>query len=124
MKSLYRYYWIVLLLIQLGVVVYFMHDTQGHGLYNTDAFSYHIQWSKVAYTFNPFSEAIVADPGHDLVRVPFSMPHFLIGITSAISNPEVAYLIWSCLGLLSTYFSLVFFARALGFKPEHAHLAA
>src|SRR5688572_9392298 len=116
--------WVLLWVAQVAAIVYFVSDSSHYGIHNTDAFSYHVQWSKVAYSFNPFSEAIVIDPGHDIIRVPFSMPHFFLGITATVFSPFTTYLIWTCIGLLTTYFSLVFFAGALGFKNEHAHLAA
>lgn len=122
--KLYRYTWFLLLVIQAGIVVYFMSDTQQYGLYNSDAFSYHVQWTKVAQTGNPFAEAIVADPGHDLVRVPFAWPHYIMGTTARLLGPEVTYLVWCCLGVLATYFSLMFFAKALGFSTKYANLAA
>ncbi len=109
---------------QVATILYFIRDTSHFGIYNTDAFSYHVQWSKVASTLNPFTEAVLADPDHDLIRVPFSMPHFFLGFTARVFNPVTAYLLWSCIGLLSTYFSLVFFARALGFKADHARIVA
>jgi hypothetical protein len=116
--------WLLLVFVQIVCVVFFMHNQSTHGLFNPDAFSYHVQWSKVAYTANPFTEAILADPSHDLVRLPFSMPHFLIGVVSAVTGPEIAYLFWSCIGVLTTYFSLFLFASALGFENKHAALVA
>lgn len=124
LNLLIKYSWLLLLLIQVGSVIYFMHSSDTHGLYNTDAFSYHVQWAKVGSTLNPFSEAIVVDPGHDLIRLPFAWPHFLMGLTTNIFNAEVTYLIWCCIGVLATYFSLMFFALALGFNRNHAQLAA
>jgi len=113
--------WILLLVIQVATIAYFIHDRAAYGIYNTDAFSYHLQWSKVAYTFNPFSEPVLMDADHDLIRVPFSMPHFILGFTASVYNPLTAYLIWCCFGLLTTYFALVFFARAIGFSATYAH---
>ncbi len=125
MKLPLKYAWIVLVIIQVACVIkFFSLSTSGHGLYNRDAFSYDIQWSNVSTSLNPFSEPVLSDPDHDLVRIPFSFPHFLMGVTARIVNPISAYLIWCCLGLLATYFSLVLFASALGFKNEYAHLAA
>jgi hypothetical protein len=125
MKSFYiKNIWVLLLAVQVATVLYFIRHTTQYGIFNTDAFSYHLQWSKVAYTFNPFSEPVLADAGHDLIRVPFSMPHFILGFTAHIFNPLTAYLIWCCLGLLTTFFSLVLFARALGFNTTHAHVIA
>ncbi len=116
--------WILLLIIQAGCVLYFINDTTQYGLYNPDAFSYHVQWSKIAYTLNPFSEAILADPDHDLVRLPFSFPHFMMGLTATVTNPVSAYLFWCCMGVITGYFSLLFFARALGFSGNGARIVA
>jgi hypothetical protein len=121
---LIRRVWALLVVIQIICIFYFIRDTNQFGLYNPDAFSYHVQWSKVAYTLNPLSEAILADPDHDLIRIPFSFPHFLIGLTAAVSNPMFAYLFWCCVGVLMGYFSLLFFARALGFTGNGAVVVA
>lgn len=124
MSKAYKHVWILLVVVQIAVIIWFIDGMSNYGLYNPDAFSYHVHWSKVSQTFNPFAEAILADPGHDLVRLPFSMPHFLIGLTSSLTGPVTAYLIWSCIGVVATYFSLLFFAMALGLRDKYAYCAA
>lgn len=125
MKAYLKYSWVFLFLIQIfSVLIYFGFSTSNHGLYNRDAFSYDVQWSNVSKTLNPFGEPVLQDPSHDLVRIPFSFPHFLMGLTAKLTSPVSTYLIWCCLGVLTLYFSLVFFARALGFSKEYAYLAA
>lgn len=124
-SSSIRYAWIALLAVQIICIVGFVdlspHD---HGIVNRDAFSYFLQWNRVSETLNPFSEPVLKDPGHDLVRIPFSFPHFVMGVTATVLTPLQTYLLWSCLGVLTSYFSLLLLARSFGFRDTNAHALA
>lgn len=125
MKYLIRYSWVALVLIQISCVFYFFGNTTNeHGIHNRDAFSYYIQWSRMADTFNPLIDPVLKDPGHDLVRIPFSFPHFALGLTSTVITPFYAYLFWCCIGVLLSYVSLVLLARSFGFKDSVAYVVA
>lgn len=125
MKFFIQYSWLALVLIQLACVFYFFGNAPSeHGIYNRDAFSYYIQWNRMADTFNPLIDPVLKDPGHDLVRIPFSFPHFVLGLTSTMFTPLHAYLFWCCVGVMLSYASLLLLARSFGFKDSGAHVVA
>ncbi|MBL7843312.1 MAG: hypothetical protein JNK44_05575 [Cyclobacteriaceae bacterium] len=125
MKLLIRFSWVLLLAVQLiCVFAFIVKSPHGYGIVNRDAFSYYIQWNRVSDTANPFGDPVLKDPGHDLVRIPFSFPHLILGLTSTFATPLYSYLIWCCIGVLTAYFSLYLLARAFGFRDLGAHIAA
>ncbi len=125
MKFLFRYCFVAIVIVQVGSVFYFFGGTENeYGIHNRDAFSYYIQWNRMGDTYNPFIDPVLKDPGHDLLRVPFSFPHFVLGVTTTIFTPFYAYLFWCCVGVLLSYASLLLLARSFGFKNSMAHVVA
>ncbi|MBF0431510.1 MAG: hypothetical protein HQK83_09540 [Fibrobacteria bacterium] len=94
--------------------------TSHYGLYNRDAFSYHIQWSQASRNLNIFSEPVLVDPDHDMIRLLGSFPPLIFAATNKYFNPFLTYAIWCCISILVIWWSLIAFSKALGFKGNTA----
>jgi hypothetical protein len=121
--KIFKYAWLLIAIVQIISSFVFFNDLSKYGIYNTDAFSYHLHWAKTSQTLNPFSDPVLADPNTDVVRILFSMPHTILGFTSKLIGPLAAYLAWTCIGAVLLYFSLVLFARSIGFDQDSYFVA-
>lgn len=122
--KLFYFLVIFILVLQSSLIIYNTSGNDHYGLYNRDVFSYYIQVKASAVDMNPFNEPVLYDGKADIVRVPFSFPHFITGLITRFSSPGFAYLLLCIIGSGVYYGSLFLLGRSFDLNANVASVSA